>query len=145
MTQSPWCHYHTFSHYSPDISCPSCLVALAQTWLITILPLYQTSTDLRSFYLETNWIFCLCHSSYSLQITQSQPNSEVISDVLDAAVAAYNCFYKPVLTLIKDWSEVCPDAQPDSEFPPKSCLYYLPWLSSAPVCLCIWVSGFRLI
>lgn len=145
MAHSSWGHYHTFSHYSPAISCPSCLVALAQTWLITILPLYQTSTDLRSFYLETTWISCLCHFSCSLQITQNQPNSEVISDALHGTVAAYKCFYKPVLTLIKDWSEVCPGAQPDSESPPNSCLYYLPWLSSATVCLCIWVSEFRLI
>ena len=98
----PMMPQHTFSHYCPAIFCPSCLMSLTQTWLIPILPLYQTSTDLSSFCLETTQISCICHSFYSLPMTQNQPNSEVISGAIDATVAAYNCFYKPVLTLIKD-------------------------------------------
>lgn len=88
MAHPPWHHYHAFSHYCPAIAWPSCLLSLPQTWLIAILPLYQTSIDLTSFSLET-WISCFCHSSYSLQITQNRPNSEVISGALGATVAAY--------------------------------------------------------
>lgn len=46
-------HYHSFSHSSLAITCPSCLVSLPQTWLIPIPSLYVTSIDLKSFYLET--------------------------------------------------------------------------------------------
>lgn len=108
---SSWLSLHDFtSTLSPSIALPS-LIPLACVSSSNPAD-YQYYHRVRllqmlSFYLETAWITCFRNCSYNWQMTQNEPNSEVISGALGAVVTAYklpfwmgaNSDQRPIRTL----------------------------------------------